>query len=107
MHGLVVAVLCCALQAAVAALPKEAWTYEYQAKYSAVMAGREGNQNAFKPGGLCGVRMACADRSAVHFGPCNCPLSSPLWLLPPVPKMTPGLITGPVLLLHLLVGCRC
>jgi hypothetical protein len=39
------------LQAAVAALPKEAWTYEYQAKYSAVMAGREGNQNAFKPGG--------------------------------------------------------
>lgn len=33
-----------------AALPEEAWTYEYQAKHSAVMAGREGNQNAFKPG---------------------------------------------------------
>jgi hypothetical protein len=39
------------LQASVANLPKEAWTYDYQAKYSAVMAGREGNQNAFKPGG--------------------------------------------------------
>eukprot|EP00775_Hariotina_reticulata_P005663 gene5663-5900_t len=38
------------LQAAVAALPEEAWTYEYQAKHSAVMAGREGNQAAFKPG---------------------------------------------------------
>lgn len=41
---------CCLFQAAVAALPEEAWTYEYQAKHSAVMAGREGNQNAFKPG---------------------------------------------------------
>lgn len=41
----------CHLQAAVAALAAEAWTYEYQAKHSAVMAGREGNQNAFKPGG--------------------------------------------------------
>lgn len=39
------------VQAAVAALPEEAWTYEYQAQHSAVMAGREGNQNAFKPGG--------------------------------------------------------
>lgn len=38
------------LQTAVANLPVEAWTYNYQAKYSAVMAGREGNQNAFKPG---------------------------------------------------------
>lgn len=38
------------LQAAVAALPEEAWTYEYQAKHSAVMAGRDGNQKAFKPG---------------------------------------------------------
>ncbi|WIA23830.1 hypothetical protein OEZ85_013493 [Tetradesmus obliquus] len=38
------------LQAAVASLPAEAWTYDYQARYSAVMAGREGNQNAFKPG---------------------------------------------------------
>jgi hypothetical protein len=31
-------------------MPAEAWTYDYQKVHSAVMAGREGNQNAFKPG---------------------------------------------------------
>jgi hypothetical protein len=48
------------LQSAVGALPKEAWTYDYQAKYSAVMAGREGNQNAFKPGECVSVAVCFA-----------------------------------------------
>ncbi|GBF90355.1 green algal specific Aspartyl Asparaginyl beta-hydroxylase [Raphidocelis subcapitata] len=34
------------------ALDPEAWTHEYQAAHSAVMGGRDGNMNAFKPGVL-------------------------------------------------------
>jgi len=52
-HSCLIPVPCA--QAAVAALPEEAWTYEYQAQHSAVMAGRDGNQKAFKPGGAEGL----------------------------------------------------
>lgn len=53
-----------ACQAAVSALPEEAWTYAYQAQHSAVMAGREGNQNAFKPGACARCMLAPRPRRA-------------------------------------------